>query len=109
MLTAFTKDDQMLANELHHKVELPCAPVVATLITGEMGLPSFHSPVTTAWYGHAHLDELDVPFAMRCDPNGNWSMSVPMARIHDFYRVMEAIVPQTIEILEVPRGHRRAA
>lgn len=109
VLTSFTKDDEMLANELMHQVTMPIPAPTATLIVGEVGLPSFRSPVVSAWYCKAHWGAISVPFALRVDHNGNWSVMVGMFRAADLYHCLDHIVPVMIEMIELPRGRANRA
>lgn len=109
MLTSFSKDNDMLANELSHYIELPIPPAAATLIVGELGLPSFRSSFVTAWYAKAHWSTMSVPFALRCDANGNWSTLVSMDRAADLHQCLDHIMPDFIEIMEVRGRNARAA
>lgn len=109
MLTSFSKDDQMLANELVHQVTMPIPPTAATMIVAELGLPSFRSSLVTAWYVKAHWSMLSVPFALRCDDNGNWSTMVSMERAADLHLCLDHLMPDFIEILELPRGRNARA
>lgn len=109
MLTSFTKDNAMRANELIHQVEFALPAPYATLITRELGLPSFRSSLMSAWYARAHYESLDVPFALRCDKNGNWSMVVGMQNAPELSVCMGALVPDSIEIIELRGREARAA
>lgn len=109
MLTSFIKDDAMLANELMHQVELPIPAPVATMIVGEVGLASFQSAFMTAWYLKAEWSSMTVPFALRVDHNGNWSVMVSLMRAADLHICLEHIVPNLIEIVELPRGRENRA
>lgn len=107
-ITTFARDDQMLACELTHQVTQGISPCLASLIRNELGQPSFHSKVMDAWYARAHLEEVDVPFALRCDLNGNWSIAVPVEMEAAFIECVGAIVPNIeFEMIEV--GARVAA
>jgi hypothetical protein len=101
-ITTFSRDDTMLATELTHQITQGISPCLASLIRNEIGQPSFHSKVMDAWYARAHLEEVDVPFALRCDQNGNWSISVPMELESSLAECVGNLVPGIeFEIIEV--------
>jgi hypothetical protein len=109
MLTSFLKDDAMLATELMYQITMPIPASVATLIVGEVGRPSFRSSLVTAWYVRAEWSSMQVPFALRCDFNGNWNVMVSMTRAADLHHCLDHIVPMMIEIIELPRGRANRA
>lgn len=115
--TSFTRDDQMLANELIHQIEMPVSNAVASLMVRELGDPSFRSKLTSAWYARAHLndgfiypaDHKVVPFALRWDNNGNATVVVSVGRLEDLSECFRHIITG-LEIVELPRGRvNRAA
>lgn len=108
MFTSFTRDDTMLASELTHQTTMPISAPLATLVRNELGHASFHSKVMDAWYARAHIvdgadEAIAVPFALRCDCNGNWSVSVSPFCESDLVEAFATIVPG-IEFVEMPRG-----
>jgi hypothetical protein len=107
-ITTFSRADTMLACELTHQVTQGISPCLASLIRNELGAPSFHSRVMDAWYAKAHLEEVDVPFALRCDRNGNWAISVPMELESALAECVGSLVPG-IEFEVIPVGGRVAS
>jgi hypothetical protein len=107
-ITTFSRDDQMPAFELTHQITQGLSPCLASLIRNELGEPSFHSKVMDAWYARAHLEEVAVPFALRCDRNGNWSISVPMELESALAECVGALVPG-IEFEVIAVGGRVAS
>jgi hypothetical protein len=79
------------------------------MIVGELGLPSFRSSLVTAWYSRAHWDQLDVPFALRCDHNGNWTAVVSMRNAPELGVCLGNVLPERIEIIEIRGRNARAA
>lgn len=113
MFTSFTRDDTMLASELMHQVTMPIPAPLATLVRGELGFhPSFHSKVMDAWYARAIITDAEcldeVPFALRCDRNGNWFVSVSPFAEMDLAEAFATIVPG-IEFIELRGRNARAA
>lgn len=120
MFTTFTRDNTMLASELMHQITQTIPPVLASLVVNELGTQSFHGKVIDSWYARAHISEHNaesdacraVPFALRCDRNGNWFISCSPFDEMDLAEAFATLVPG-IEFIELPRSDngrmRRAA
>jgi hypothetical protein len=61
-----------------------------------------------AWYARAHLEEVSVPFALRCDRNGNWTIGVPMELECALAECVGSLVPG-IEFEILAQGARVAS
>lgn len=120
MFTTFTRDDKMLASELMHQVTQQIPTPLASLVRNELGAPSMHKKTLDAWYARAHIsercDDMEacraVPFALRCDQNGNWFLSCSPFDEMELAEAFGTLVPG-IEFIELPRSDdgrvRRAA
>lgn len=116
--TSFTRDDQMLANELIHQIEMPVSNVFATMIAQEIGAPSFRSRYGCSWYVRAHVQTSagyphpdarnSIPFCLRWDSNGNATVVVSFLRIEELEVAFRHIVTG-VEIVELPRGRNARA
>jgi hypothetical protein len=115
MLTSFRKDDHMHANELMHQVEATIPAPIATMIAGELGMPSFRSSMVTVWYAWAYNEKpgtnnsIHAPFALRCDANGNWTIVTGLQDAGVLYALILQLLPDPIEIIEIRGREARSS
>jgi hypothetical protein len=114
MFTNFMPRPNMLAHELTHFALAPIPLHIATMVTAELGAPSFRRGNDTAWYADAHINlddgsHVSCPFALRIDHNGNASMQIRWQEQDLMAHAIASLVPHiTIEPVR-PRGEKRAA
>lgn len=112
MFCNFAPRHDMRAHELSHTAMAAMPLHIASLITKELGEPSFRKNADAAWYADACIDlddgsKKDVPFALRVDRNGNCSLTVPWEAQQLMSDAIASLVP-AIYIEMKPRGSRAA-
>lgn len=101
-VTLLQRDPSMRASELMHSVAEPISPVLASMLTRELGNPCMHSNVWDAWYARANYRGYSVPFALRVDHNGNATLAYPFTDGEVMVEAIKALIPcVSLEVLEI--------